>query len=138
MLKYEDLTVGKTLTVDVNKLITRQQLQQYAKASGDLNPLHTDDEFAKKIGMPSVIAHGMLIMGQLGKYVTNLAGDTATVKQYKMRFGAMTFPNDEITCVAVVKSLSEHEGKSCAALTLYASKEQDTIVGTGQAILEFH
>lgn len=138
MLKYEELEIGKTLSVGVNDAISRQQLKEYAVASGDLNPLHTDDEFAKKIGMPSVIAHGMLIMGQLGKYVRDLAGDHTAIKEYKMRFGAMTFPEDRISCVAVVKDISEESGVKTATLTLYASKDEQTVVGTGQAILEFN
>lgn len=133
MLTIEKLTVGQVIEAEKNPPITREQLKQYAQASGDLNPLHTDDEFAKKLGLPSAIAHGMLIMGQLGKYANALAGETAIVKQFTMRFGAMTFPNEEISCSAVVKSVSSNE----AVIDLYASKDAQQVVGSGQVILAF-
>lgn len=133
MLQYAELTTGQQLTSALNNPITKEQLVAYAQASGDLNPLHTDDAFAQKLGLPSAIAHGMLIMGQLGKYVGQLAGEDAQIKDFNMRFGAMTFPNEQITCSAVVEAV----GNQQVTLTLYASKGENEIVGTGKAILVF-
>ncbi|WP_037593547.1 MaoC/PaaZ C-terminal domain-containing protein [Sporosarcina sp. D27] len=115
--------------------VTHEQLVQYAQASGDLNLLHTDDAFAKSIGMDGVIAHGMLIMGFLGQYVQELAGTEAIVSKFNMRFGAMTKPGDAITCSGVVKQLIEIDGKRVAELELNAEKAPGERVGTGSATL---
>lgn len=133
MLHYSELEIGQVITASKNKEVTKKQLKQYALASGDLNPLHTDDVFAQKIGLPGVIAHGMLVMGQLGKYVTKLAGNKGVIEEFTMRFGAMTFPEDTITCTAIVESVS----KGQVILNLYAAKERDEIVGSGKATLYF-
>ena len=115
--------------------VTKEQLVQYAQASGDLNPLHTDDDFAKSIGMDGVIAHGMLIMGFLGQYVQELAGTESVVHQFNMRFGAMTVPGDTITCGGFVKEVMEIDGHPAARLELFAEKAPGERVGTGSAVL---
>ena len=133
VVAFENLQVGQLLPSYTKPPITKVQLVKYAGASGDFNPLHTDDAFAQKIGMQGVIVHGMLVMGFLGEYVMKLAGDVAQVKQFSMRFGAMTLPGDAITCTAQVKEI--HEGE--AVLELTAQKQDQTIVGSGKATLSF-
>jgi len=133
VVAFESLQVGQLLPSYTKPSITKVQLVKYAGASGDFNPLHTDDAFAQKIGMQGVIAHGMLVMGFLGEYVMKLAGDVAQVKQFSMRFGAMTLPGDTITCIAQVKDI--HEGE--VVLELTAQKQDQTIVGSGKATLSY-
>lgn len=130
-IEFESLERNQTLQSYTKSPITKVQLVKYAGASGDFNPLHTDDEFAQKIGMNGVIAHGMLIMGFLGEYVMKLAGERASVKQFSMRFGAMTFPGDEITCCAIIKKINGRE----VELELTAKKQDESVVGSGKAIL---
>lgn len=137
MLIYEELQAGQRLTSLTKASVTKVQLVKYAGASGDFNPLHTDDDFAKKIGMQGVIAHGMLVMGFLGEYVMNLAGDIAVPTNFKMRFGAMTVPGDQITCTAFVENVYEEEGKRFVQLNLIAEKEPEHVVGSGQVVLQF-
>lgn len=137
MLIYEELKAGQRLTSLTKASVTKVQLVKYAGASGDFNPLHTDDDFAKKIGMQGVIAHGMLVMGFLGEYVMNLAGDLAVPTNFKMRFGAMTVPGDQITCSAFVENVYEEEGKRFVQLELIAEKEPEHVVGSGQVVLQF-
>lgn len=137
MLEYLDLKKGQILEPISKPAVTKVQLVKYAGASGDYNPLHTDDAFAKRIGMQGVIAHGMLIMGFLGEYVMKLAGDTAIPSRFKMRFGAMTVPGDQITCRAIVKNIYEENNQHFAELDLIAEKAQDQIVGSGQVLLSF-
>ncbi|ARD46910.1 MaoC/PaaZ C-terminal domain-containing protein [Sporosarcina sp. P33] len=132
----EELTVDQKLEPMVKPPITKVQLAQYAGASGDFNPLHLDDEFAKKIGMDGVIAHGMLIMGFLGEYVMKIAGKEAKVSAIKMRFGKMTVPGDEIRCTGTVERIYEEDGKRCIALDLTAEKISGGAVGSGSAILQ--
>lgn len=133
MLVLDQLVAGQLLETLTIEPITVEQLKQYAQASGDLNPIHTDENVAKSVGLPSTIAHGMLIMGQLGRYVNQIAGENATVKNFNMRFGAMTFPNEQITCSAVVEAVTGSE----ATINVYASKGENQIVGNGQAVLVF-
>lgn len=66
--------------------IDRQLLRKYADASGDQNPIHQDEVFAKSVGLPDVIAHGMLTMALVGKYVSDWAGGAAKVKEFSARF----------------------------------------------------
>lgn len=136
-LQYENLTEGQQLDPLTKLPVTKVQLVKYAGASGDFNILHTDDEFARKVGMDGVIAHGMLVMGFLGQYVGELAGTSATISRFKMRFGAMTKPGDQITCSAVVKELYTESGNNYVDLELQAEKSPDEVVGSGKAVLCF-
>ena len=136
-IQYEDLKVGQALPVLEKPPVTKVQLVKYAGASGDYNPLHTDDEFAQRIGLNGVVAHGMLIMGFLGQYVMELAGTTAEIKQFKMRFGAMTVPGDSITCSSTVDKIYEEDGMRLAELNLVAEKKPGKVVGSGKATLKF-
>lgn len=136
MLQFKELQQGQKLEPLVKPAVTKVQLVKYAGASGDFNPLHTDDAFAQSIGMPGVIAHGMLVMGFLGQYVMELAGTSATLTNFNMRFGAMTRPGDEITCLAIVKKIYQEQAKQFVDLDLYAEKAPGKIVGFGEAILQ--
>lgn len=66
--------------------INRDLLKQYADASGDHNPIHQDEVFAKSVGLPDVIAHGMLTMALAGKYISDWAGGPQNVKEFSARF----------------------------------------------------
>ncbi|MFB7640975.1 MaoC/PaaZ C-terminal domain-containing protein [Peribacillus butanolivorans] len=137
MLIYEGLYEGQKLMSLIKPAVTKVQLVKYAGASGDFNPLHTDDAFAKEIGMQGVIAHGMLVMGFLGEYVMKLAGDTAVPSNFRMRFGAVTIPGDQITCSAFVNNVYEEKGQRFVKLDLIAEKEPEQVVGSGQVVLQF-
>ena len=76
--EFSSVSVGDTLPEKVIPL-TRQDLVNYAGVSGDLNPIHWDDEIAKQVGLDTAIAHGMLTMGLGGGYVTSWVGDPAAV-----------------------------------------------------------
>lgn len=66
--------------------IDRSLLKKYADASGDHNPIHQDEEFALSVGLPNVIAHGMLTMALVGKYISDWAGGPANIKEFSVRF----------------------------------------------------
>jgi acyl dehydratase len=77
---------------------TRDQIRAYAEASGDHNPIHVDDDFARKVGLPGVIAHGMLQMGLMANVAVAAAGgDPRRVKRIGCRFAAMVLPGDVVT-----------------------------------------
>lgn len=135
-IQLANVQVGDKLAPLSKEAISRVQLAQYAGASGDLNPLHLDDDFAKKVGLDGAIAHGMLIMGFLGEYVMQIANKQAKVVNLKMRFGKMTVPGDEIECSGIVKDTFELHGNRHIELDLYATKSTGDVVGTGSATLQ--
>ena len=136
-IEFGSIREGQQLEPYVKPAVTKVQLVKYAGASGDYNPLHTDDELAQKVGMPGVIAHGMLVMGFLGEYVMKLAGTKAIPVNFKMRFGAVTRPGDAITSHAIVQKLYEENGERFAILDLTAEKAPGQVVGNGEATVRF-
>ena len=85
-LKASKMKVGDTYTEKLVEDLKRTQIVQYAGASGDYNPVHTDGVFATQVvGYPSTFAHGMLTMGMTGKMLTNYVGDGRLAK-YGVRF----------------------------------------------------
>ena len=98
---FEDITVGDEMPELVKGPVVKLQHVMYAGASGDFNPLHTDDDFAKAVGMKDgVISHGMLIMGFVGQAITSWI-PRKYVKKYGVRFAGMTRPGNTITCEVV-------------------------------------
>ena len=78
-------TVGEVLP-SKSYIINRASLVTYANASGDQNPIHQDEDFAKSVGLENVIAHGMYTMGLVGQYVSSMAGSSSKVKEFSARF----------------------------------------------------
>jgi acyl dehydratase len=76
---------------------TREQIAAYAEASGDRNPIHLDDRFARSVGLPSVIAHGMLQMGIAATVAAEAAGGGRNLRRISVRFAGMVEPGDEVT-----------------------------------------
>jgi acyl dehydratase len=90
-----DVTVGTELPELVLR-VTRADLVRYAGASGDLNPIHWSDRVATSVGLPGVIAHGMLTMGLAARAVTEWTGDPAARVDYQVRFGRpVVVPDDD-------------------------------------------
>jgi acyl dehydratase len=80
---------------------TRQQISAYAEASGDRNPIHLDGDFAKSVGLPGVIAHGMLQMGLLATVAAEAAGGPQRLRRLYCRFAGMVLPGDTVTFSAL-------------------------------------
>lgn len=113
--------------------ITKEQLRDYARASGDNNPIHLDDTFAKSAGFPSVIAHGMLSMAFMGDLIDfNFPPSQYKLKQFSCRFKKVTFPGDVITSKGKVKSI-DSEGK--ITLTLWAENQTGEHTVEGEAVV---
>ncbi|HEX2647220.1 MAG TPA: MaoC/PaaZ C-terminal domain-containing protein [Candidatus Dormibacteraeota bacterium] len=79
---------------------TRPQIAAYAEASGDHNPIHLDDDFARSVGLPGVIAHGMLQMGILATVAVEEAGGLDHLRRLSVRFAGMVEPGDTVTFMA--------------------------------------
>ena len=106
-LSASNLNVGDSHEEIVVDDLTRTQLVMYAGASGDYNPLHTDEVYTKEVaGYPTVFAHGMLTMGLTGKMLTNYVGDGRLTK-FGVRFTNQVWPGDTLTASAVVTQIHE-------------------------------
>jgi acyl dehydratase len=106
-LKTSDLKVGDSYTERVADNLSRTQIVQYAGASGDYNPIHTDEVYTTKAaGYPSVFAHGMLTMGLTGKMLTNYVGDGRLTK-FGVRFTNQVWPGDSLDAKATVTAIKD-------------------------------
>jgi acyl dehydratase len=76
---------------------TREQIAAYAEASGDHNPIHLDDDFARSVGLPGVIAHGMLQMGIAATVAAEAAGGAQRLRRMSVRFAGVVVPGDTVT-----------------------------------------
>jgi acyl dehydratase len=82
--------------------------KRYAEASGDPNPIHTDEEFAKSVGLPGCILHGLYSMAQVARAHSALAdGDPRALKRLRVQFRGMGFPGQEIVVTGTVKAVSD-------------------------------
>lgn len=132
-LKASDLKPGVTFEETIVEDLKRTQIVMYAGASGDYNPLHTDEVFATKVaGYPTVFAHGMLTMGMTGTMVTNTVGD-GRLTSYGARFVRQVFPGDTLTATAVVKEVREEDGDRIVELEVTTKNQDGEPVLTGTA-----
>ncbi len=128
-LKQSDLQIGDTYTEVLVEDLKRTQIVQYAGASGDYNPLHTDDLFTQKVaGYPTVFAHGMLTMGMTGRMVTNYVGDGRLTK-FGVRFTNQVWPGDTLESTATVESVED----GIVNLEVKTTNQDGTVVMSGYA-----
>ena len=128
-LKASELIVGDIYEERVVDDLTRTQIVQYAGASGDYNPLHSDEVFATQIaGYPTVFAHGMLTMGMTGKMLTDYVGDSRLTK-FGVRFLRQVFPGDTLDAKATIKEIRKEGGQHFVDLTL------ETVNQNGESVL---
>lgn len=115
--------------------IDRALLKQYADASGDQNPIHQDEAFAKSVGLPDVIAHGMLTMALVGKYVSDIAGGSAKVLEFGGRFTKpVVVPADAIVDLTVSATVTDiSDGR--ASLSLSATSSGVKVLGMAKAVI---
>jgi acyl dehydratase len=129
-LRRSELEVGSVHEQVVVENLTRTQIVQYAGASGDYNPLHTDEVFATKVaGYPSVFAHGMLTMGLTGRMLTDYVGDGRLVR-FGGRFRAQVWPGDDLTAKT---EITEITGENQVELLITTVNQDGTEVFTGTA-----
>jgi acyl dehydratase len=106
-LKTSQLKEGDTHVERVVDNLTRTQIVQYAGASGDYNPIHTDEVYTTKVaGYPSVFAHGMLTMGLTGKMLTNYVG-AGRLTKFGVRFTNQVWPGDTLDAKATVRAVRD-------------------------------
>ena len=128
-IAYDDVEVGTELPAQ-SFPVTRATLVQYAGASGDFNPIHWNEKFAKEVGLPDVIAHGMFTMAEAIRVVTDWTGDPGAVVDYGVRFTKpVVVPNDEVGAVIEVT------GKVGAKLEDRTVRVDLMVVSGGQRVL---
>lgn len=132
-LSASKLKVGDTHEEKVVENLTRTQIVQYAGASGDYNPIHTDEVYTTQVaGYPSVFAHGMLSMGMTGIMLTNYVGDGRLTK-FGVRFTRQVWPGDSLTSKATVDAVREEGGQHYVDLTVSTVNQDGTEVVSGYA-----
>ncbi|MDX3054071.1 MaoC family dehydratase [Streptomyces sp. NE06-03E] len=128
-IAYEDVEVGTELPAR-SFPVTRATLVQYAGASGDFNPIHWNEKFAREVGLPDVIAHGMFTMAEAIRVVTDWAGDPGAVVEYGVRFTKpVVVPNDD------TGALIEVSGKVAAKLDDHTVRVDLTAMSQGKKVL---
>jgi acyl dehydratase len=120
---------GHTVETMLVEDLKRTTIVQYAGASGDYNPLHSDEVFTTKVaGYPSVFAHGMLTMGMTGRLVSDLVG-AANVTSFGGRFTSQVFPGDTLTGRLVVDAVDD----GVASMTVTTTNQDGVVVFSGTA-----
>jgi acyl dehydratase len=132
---FDRIKVGDALPALV-KQVTVEQIRRYAEASGDRNPIHIDEVFARAAGLPGVIAHGMLTMAFASQVVTDWLGDRSMLKRLQGRFAGMVLPGDELSCSATVASKDETERRVVINVSV-ANQRGEKVFTKGVAEAEF-
>ena len=133
---WSDVEVGTELP-PLTVTLQRVNLVMYAGASGDFNPIHWNERFARSVGLPDVIAHGMLTMATAGRVVTDWAGDPGAVVEYGVRFTRpVVVPDDDHgATVDVTAVVAEKRDDNLVRVDITALFAGSTVLGKAQAVV---
>ncbi|NTX01566.1 MaoC family dehydratase [Myxococcus sp. CA051A] len=134
-LYFESIRVGDELPALAKAPVDRVQLSRYAGASGDYNPVHVDELYAKSVGMPSVYAPGMLVMGMLGQLISDWARG-GQMRRYNVRFIKMVWPGDTVVCKGRVSNRHGTAGRYFVDIDLWAENQRGELVMKGGAQIQ--
>jgi acyl dehydratase len=129
---FEDVSEGDE-GPELTHTLTRTDLVQYAGASGDFNPMHTDEVSAQAAGLPSVFGHGMLTAGILATAVTDYVG-VGNLRNYKVRFTKQTWPGETLTTRVVVQRKYDDHGEHRVDLECAVVNQDGEAKLTGVAV----
>jgi acyl dehydratase len=121
---------GEAIPPFVVENLTRTDLVRYAGASGDFNPIHHDEGFAKAAGNPTVFGHGMLTAGFVGRCITDYVGPER-LRRFKVRFATRVWPGDTITCQGKVVRRYEEAGETRIDGEVAATNQKGETAVTG-------
>jgi acyl dehydratase len=125
---YDEVEVGTELPARTFP-ITRADLVRYCGASGDFNVIHWNERVAKAVGLPDVIAHGMLTMAEAGRLVTDWTGDPGAVESYTVRFSRpVVVPDDDTGAVLTVSGTVEDKREDGRVVVGITATVDDTKV----------
>ena len=133
---FEDVKEGDAIPAFVVEKLSRTDLVKYAGASGDFNPIHHDEEFARSAGNPTVFGHGMLTAGFVARCITDFVG-VENLRRYKVRFATRVWPGDTITCQGKITRRYEEggEGRIDGEVAATNQKGETAVAGTFTAAL---
>lgn len=132
-LSASRIKVGDSHTERVVEDLKRTQLVMYAGASGDYNPLHSDELYTREVAKyPTVFAHGMLTMGLTGRMLTNYVGDGRLTK-YGVRFTNQVWPGDTLDATATVEAIRDEGGVRYVDLAVSTRNQNGVEVVKGNA-----
>ncbi|MEU1122253.1 MaoC family dehydratase [Streptomyces sp. NPDC005899] len=136
-IAYGDVEVGTELPARTFP-VTRATLVQYAGASGDFNPIHWNEKFAREVGLPDVIAHGMFTMAEAIRVVTDWVGDPGAVVEYGVRFTKpVVVPNDETgASVEVSAKVAALLDDNRVRVDLLAMSDGKKVLGMSRAVVQ--
>lgn len=134
-LDFEQISAGQALR-SLTKHVTVEQIRQYSEASGDRNPIHLDETFARSAGLPGVIAHGMLTMAFANQMITDWLGDRSLLKRLQGRFAGMVLPGDDVTCSGNVAS-KDNETRRVTINLVVTNQRGEKVFNKGVAEAEF-
>ncbi|MFE2102262.1 MULTISPECIES: MaoC family dehydratase [unclassified Streptomyces] len=135
-IAYDDVEVGTELPAQTFP-VNRATLVRYAGASGDFNPIHWNEKFAKEVGLPDVIAHGMFTMAEAIRVVTDWTGDPGAVVEYGVRFTRpVVVPNDDKGAVIEVSAkVAAKLDDNTVRVDLIATSEGEKVLGMSRAVV---
>lgn len=135
-IAFDDVEVGTELP-PLSVPLQRVNLIMYAGASGDFNPIHWNERFAKAVGLPDVIAHGMLTMASAGRIVTNWVGDPGAVVEYGVRMTRpVVVPDDDKGAVVEITAVVGAKNDDGTVRVDIVARSQDvTVLGKAQAVV---
>lgn len=135
-IAYEAVEVGTELPSQ-SFPVTRAMLVQYAGASGDFNPIHWNEKFAREVGLPDVIAHGMFTMAEAVRVVTDWTGDPGAVVEYGVRFTKpVVVPNDDTgASVEVSGKVGAKLDDNLVRVDLTAMSDGKKVLGMSRAVV---
>jgi acyl dehydratase len=131
---FDSIQIGDMLPTVEMPPLSRLTLALYCGASGDHNPVHVDTDFATASGLPDVIAHGMLSMAWMGRVLTQWASPLA-LREFGVRFAAITHVGDCITSSGKVLEKFERNGEQCVRLALTSTNQHQQVRLTGDAVI---
>lgn len=128
---FEEVRVGDALPALVKGPIQKVQLVRYAGASGDFNPLHTDDDFARQVGLKNgVIVHGMFVMGCVGQAIGNWI-PIRRMKRLNVRFAGMTDAGATLTVTGSVTDRQVRDGENIVTCSVLVTDEKGDVKLSG-------
>ncbi len=133
-ISFSQYEIGAEIPEMKSGPIHHMDLVRYAGASGDFNPIHTDPEFAKQVGLGGTIAHGMYVMALLGRLATNWV-HPAQLKSFAVKFKGMTRPGQTITCKGVVKKKKEEDGQKLLQVNIEAVADDGETKVAGELLI---
>jgi 3-hydroxybutyryl-CoA dehydratase len=134
-INLSELNIG-TVLPQMQKAVTQEDINLYAKASRDYNPIHIDEEFAKKTPLGGTIAHGMLILAYISQLMTNSFGISwLRSGRLNVRFKAPARPGDVITIEGKITKILDENGQRTISCDVLCSNQKDETVITGEAIV---